>query len=71
MTEGGLPRSGIPIRESAICVGCEMFFFASDGKCPSCGTTIGWMVTPARFVTEGGDRGDETLVMKPAPEEEG
>jgi hypothetical protein len=57
MTEGGFPRSGIPIRESAICVGCEMFFWASDGKCPTCGTTIGWMLVPANFVT--GKKGEE------------
>jgi hypothetical protein len=56
----GFPRSGIPIRESAICVGCEMFFWAMDGKCPTCGTTVGWMVTPARWVGIGKEREEES-----------
>jgi hypothetical protein len=52
MTESGFPSNGIPLVDLAICVDDELAFRASDGKCPSCGTTVGWMLLPRKFVAE-------------------
>lgn len=49
MTGTGFPESGIPLKDLAICCDCDLGFKASDGICPSCGTTVGWMLLPTKF----------------------
>lgn len=52
MTESGFPSSGIPLKDLAICSDCDLAFFASDGVCPKCASSIGWMLLPMKFTKE-------------------